>query len=129
MAPVARLVGAALIAAMLLSLVRQTHRSFAVPLSLAAAVAIFLFILPDLVQVVRLIQGYALRGGVDPAFLGVVLKVLGIAYLTEFASGICRDAGEAALSQRVELGGKILIFLLAIPVLNAVMALVLRLTP
>jgi stage III sporulation protein AD len=58
-----------------------------------------------------------------------VMKVLGIAYLTELAAGICRDTGEQALAQRVELGGKVLILLLAIPVLNAVLALVLRLVP
>jgi stage III sporulation protein AD len=129
MAAIAQIVGAGLIAALLLSLVRSAQPAFGVALSLAAAAALFLFLLPDLVQVVRLLQGYALRGGVSPSLLGVVFKVLGIAYLTEFGAGICRDAGESSLAARVELGGKVLIFLLAIPVLNAVLSLVLRLTP
>ena len=129
MASIAQLAGAGLIAALLLSVVRQQSPSFGLALSLAAAVAIFLFLLPDLVEVVRLVQGYALAGGVADRLLGTVMKVLGIAYLTELAAGVCRDTGEQALAQRVELGGKVLILLLAIPVLNAVLALVLRLLP
>ncbi len=129
MASIAQLAGAGLIAALLLSVVRQHSPAFGVVLSLAAAVAIFLFLLPDLIEVVRLVQGYALAGGVAERLLGTVMKVLGIAYLTELAAGVCRDTGEQALAQRVELGGKVLILLLAVPVLNAVLALVLRLVP
>lgn len=129
MATIAQLAGASLIATLLLAVVRQHSPSFAVPLSLAVAVAVFLFILPDLVEVVRLVQGYALRGGIADSLLATVMRVLGIAYLTEIAAGVCRDAGEAALAQRVELGGKVLILLLAVPVLNAVLTLVLRLVP
>ena len=129
MASIAQLAGAGLAAALLLSVVRQHNPPFAVALSLAAAVAIFLFLLPDLVEVVRLVQGFALAGGVAERLLGTVMKVLGIAYLTELAAGVCRDSGEAALAQRIELGGKVLILLLAVPVLNAVLALVLRLVP
>jgi len=128
-ATIAQLAGASLIATLLLAVVRQHSPSFAVPLSLAVAVAVFLFILPDLVEVVRLVQGYALRGGIADSLLATVMRVLGIAYLTEIAAGVCRDAGEAALAQRVELGGKVLILLLAVPVLNAVLTLVLRLVP
>ncbi len=129
MATIAQLAGAGLMAALLLSIVRQHSPPFAVALSLAVAVAIFLFLLPDLVEVVRLVQGYALAGGIAERLLGAVMKVLGIAYLTELAAGVCRDGGEPALAQRIELGGKILILLLAVPVLNAVLALVLRLLP
>lgn len=129
MATIAQLAGASLIATLLLAVIRQHSPTFTVPLSLAIAVAIFLFLLPDLVEVVRLVQGYALRGGIADRFLATVMKVLGIAYLTELAAGVCRDAGEASLAQRVELGGKILILLLAVPVLNAVLGLVLKLVP
>lgn len=129
MASIAQLAGAGLIAALLLSVVRQHSPPFAVALSLAVAVAVFVFLLPDLVEVVRLVQGYALAGGVAERLLGTVMRVLGIAYLTELAAGVCCDSGEQALGQRIELGGKILILLLAVPVLNAVLALVLRLLP
>ncbi len=129
MASIAQLAGAGVVAALLLSVVRQHSPPFAIALSLAVAVSVLLFLLPDLVEVVRLVQGYALAGGVAESLLGTVMRVLGIAYLTELAAGVCRDAGEASLAQRIELGGKVLILLLALPVLNAVLSLVLRLVP
>lgn len=125
----AQLAAASLIGALLLAVVRQHSPAFAVALSVTVAVAVFLYILPDVAEVVRLVQAYALRGGVTDRLLATVMRVLGIAYLTELAAGVCRDAGEAALGQRVELGGKVLILLLGVPVMNAVLSLVLRLVP
>jgi stage III sporulation protein AD len=129
MGEIGQVVGLGLAAALLLALVRQVRPEMGVALSIAASAAVFLLILPQIVDVVRLVQGVGLRAGVSAPFLATILRILGIAYLAEFAAGLCRDAGESALAQRVEMAGKVLILVLAVPILNAVMTLVLRLLP
>jgi stage III sporulation protein AD len=129
MAGVGQLVALGLTGALLLALLRPVRPELAVALSIAASAAIFWLVLPQILTVVRMVDGLGLRAGVAPPFLATVLRVLGIAYLSEFAAGLCRDAGESALAQRVEMGGKVLILVLAIPILSAVMTLILRLLP
>ena len=56
-------------------------------------------------------------------YFPVILKVLIIAYATEFTSALCEDAGEKSIGTKVELAGKIAIFFAAIPVFTSLLNL------
>lgn len=129
MTPVVQVAALGLICALLLALLRPLRPEVAVALSIGASATVFLLVLPEIISVVRLVEGLGIRAGVAEPFLAIVMRILGIAYLTEFASGLCRDSGESALAQRVEMGGKVLILVLAVPILSAVLTLILRLLP
>ena len=49
----------------------------------------------------------------------VVVKVLGIDYITDFAAQVCRDAGENGIASKVEMAGKVLIFYVSLPVFTS----------
>ena len=59
-------------------------------------------------------------------YIGIVLKILAIAYLSTFCSEICKDAGATSIASKVEFAGKILILALAIPILMAVLNSILQ---
>lgn len=61
------------------------------------------------------------RAGVNIIYLTTVLKIIGIAWLTEFLCQVCRDAGSSALAVKLEFAAKITILMLAFPVLVAVL--------
>ena len=63
------------------------------------------------------------RFNIDGAMTVVILKIIGIAYICEFASGICKDAGESAIAAKVETGGKIIIVYLALPLITSLLDL------
>lgn len=56
-------------------------------------------------------------------YFPIILKVLAIAYVTEFTSALCEDAGEKSIGTKVELAGKIAIFFVAIPVFTSLLNL------
>lgn len=61
---------------------------------------------------------------VDGAGIAAVVKITGIAYTTQFSADICRDAGESAVASRIELAGRLMMLLAALPmVLSAVEAI------
>ncbi|MBQ4347961.1 MAG: stage III sporulation protein AD [Firmicutes bacterium] len=62
--------------------------------------------------------------GIDENYVSVVLKVIGIAYIAEFGIALCKDAGEASIAGKIELGGKILILLISVPVISTLMELI-----
>jgi stage III sporulation protein AD len=53
----------------------------------------------------------------DSNYYGLLFKMLGVAYLTEFCSGICKDAGYQAIGAQVEIFGKLTILLAGLPIL------------
>jgi stage III sporulation protein AD len=121
------IVGFALIATIVLALLRPLRPELAVLLGLVAGALILLAVIPRIAQIVGLLEDMARRGGVGADYLAALLKIVGIAYLTEFGAQAARDAGEGALASKVELAGKILILVIAIPLVIAVLDLILRL--
>ena len=57
----------------------------------------------------------------DTGYLSVMLKMIGITYIAEFSSGICRDAGYQTIAGQIEIFGKLTILALGMPVLLALL--------
>ena len=119
--------GFGIAAVVLLVVVRHERPEMAVLLSAAVAAVLFGVIFSRIWAVIEVINQLAARARVDPTFLAVVLRVVGIAYITEFGAQVCRDAGEASVADKVELGGKVLMMVVAVPVLASIVDLVVRL--
>jgi len=102
---------------------------FAILISLAVALLIFLLIVPQLaglVALVDIISAYLSQG---QEYILVVVKIIGIAYIAEFATQICNDAGEGAIASKVELAGKVLIMGVAAPVIISLVEQVVAIIP
>lgn len=126
---IARVVAFAFISVVLIVVLRQERPELAMLVGVAAGAMLVLQMLAPLGQAVTALADMAARAKVERFYLDTVLRVIGVAYLAEFGSQICRDAGESALASKVELGGKVIIMVLAVPVVTAVVDVVLRLLP
>lgn len=93
---------------------------------LAAGVGIFLYMIGQLSEVIDFIKDIANKASIDTVYIGIVLKILAIAYITSFCSEICKDSGAGSIATKVEFAGKIMILGLAIPILMAVLDSILQ---
>jgi len=124
---IVKIVGVGLLAGMLISLLRQQKPELALQLSIAAGAMISLLMLARVMQVVEVLQTLSSKARVDETHLGIVLKIIGFAYVADFGSQILQDAGEKSMATKVEMAGKVLIMLLAVPILLAIMDTILKL--
>ncbi|MCL5676366.1 MAG: stage III sporulation protein AD [Firmicutes bacterium] len=118
---IVKIVGLGLVAGTLAILLRQHRPAIATLLSLAAGALILLLVMDRIAGITDVLQDLALRANVDGLYLGIVLKVIGVAFLTEFGAQVLRDAGESSIASKVELAGKIIIVVLAIPIIAAIL--------
>lgn len=123
---IVKVVAFSFIALFITQVFRDKKQDIAIQVSIAAGIIIFLFMVTKITAVLQFLQQLALKANIDFIYLNTVLKILGIAYLTSFCSEICRDAGESNLASKVEFSGKILILVLAIPILMAVLQSILK---
>ena len=65
-----------------------------------------------------------IQTGVNLFHIEIVLKIIGISYICQFAADICKDAGEASIAGKIELGGKIIIISLSMPIIYNLLDLV-----
>jgi len=124
-----QIVAIGLTAAVLALVVRQQRPDIAMMISLAAGTILFLMILGNLKSVVTVVNQLSRKASLDTIYLSTVLKVIGISYIAEFGAQICRDAGESSIASKIELGGKVLIMMLAVPILSALLETILKALP
>lgn len=122
-----QVIGIGLAATVLVVILTRERPDMAMLLSLTTGIVIFLLIVPQVAEVARLLEELTLRAHVKILFITSILKIIGIAYLAEFAGQVCRDAGQVAVASKVEMAGKIIILALAIPIISAVLDLFLKL--
>lgn len=123
---IVKIVAFALTALFIVQVFRDKRSDIAIQISMVAGILIFLFMITKITAVLQFLQQLAVKANIDFVYLNTVLKILGIAYLASFCSEICRDAGESSLASKVEFSGKILILVLAIPILMAVLQSILK---
>ncbi|WP_332697979.1 stage III sporulation protein AD [Halalkalibacter lacteus] len=124
-----QIVGLGLIATFLALVIKEQKPLFAFMLTVFVGVLIFLFLIDEIVKIIQMLEGIAEQANMNMMYLQTILKIIGIAYIAEFGSQIAKDAGQAAIASKIELAGKILILVMAIPILTAVIEMVLSLLP
>ncbi|MGF7057000.1 stage III sporulation protein AD [Brassicibacter mesophilus] len=124
-----QIVGIGIIATILAVVLRQQKPEYALQISIVTGLLIFLFVITKLNYVVQVLSNLAERVDLNFLYFSTILKVIGIAYIAEFGAQISRDAGENAIASKIELGGKILIMVLAIPILTALLDLIIKIIP
>ncbi|MCI1943746.1 stage III sporulation protein AD [Clostridium luticellarii] len=121
-----KIVAFAFIALFITLLFKGKRDDIAVYISIVAGIIIFLFMITKITAILQFIQQLAVKANIDFVYLTTVFKILAIAYLASFCSEICKDAGQGNLGAKVEFAGKILILVLAIPILMAVLQSILK---
>jgi stage III sporulation protein AD len=113
-----------IIVTILAIVLRQNNPEYALLLTLISCVFIFYLILPELGYLFKKITDITNEFTINKTYIKILMKVVGIAYIAEFASQLCHDAGENSIAAKIELGGKILIMTVALPVMTDLIDLI-----
>ena len=126
---VIKIIGIGLIALIVIIIIRQYRPEFAIYISIIAGVIILLLIMDKLTGIIQLLQSISNKTYVNNQYLSIILKITGIALLTEFAVSICKDSGESAIASKIEIGSKIIIIAMSIPIINNLLEIILKILP
>lgn len=91
-------------------------------ISLAVCLILMFFMVQAFDELVIFIQ--ELSGYMNLEYVGVLLKLIGIAYVCEFASGLCKDAGYQAISGQIEMVGRVGMMIITIPVMKGILDMI-----
>jgi stage III sporulation protein AD len=108
-------------------LLKKENPQIAMLTAAATGILIFLMLCSPLGELISLLRETAEQAGVGEGYFGIVLKVIGIAYLTQFGAQLCADAGESAIAAKIEMAGKVLMMTAAAPVLTGLLETVIGL--
>ncbi len=113
-----KIIGVGIIGGVLSITVKQYRREYGIFVGLATVLAILFMSLGTLETAIEEISLITEKTGVDIRYFTAVIKVVGIAYITQFGAEILRDGGEGAIAMKVEMAGKIFILGLTVPIVT-----------
>ncbi|TCS84026.1 stage III sporulation protein AD [Tepidibacillus fermentans] len=126
---IVQIVGVGLIATILAVLIKDQKPQFSFLIALFTGIAIFLFLIGKISLVIQVLERLAVQSNINMVYLETILKIIGIAYIAEFGAQMVKDAGQAAIASKIELAGKILIIVMAVPIISVIIETIIHLLP
>jgi stage III sporulation protein AD len=112
--------GIAILTAIIAVMLKRYNTEYAVVLSIAAGLFILFAVFANIMPAVKEINTFLKSAGLSSKYTGILLKTLGICFLTQFAADSCRDAGEDALASKTEIAGKVFIVIISLPLFEEI---------
>ena len=129
MADISKIIGIGLIGLIIIVILKQYKPELAIYVSIIAGVLILVFAIEKLTGIINLLQSISNKTNINSSFLKILLKITGITFITEFAVSICSDAGAKAIASKIEIGSKVIIITMSIPIITSLLELVLEILP
>ncbi|HDR6308655.1 TPA: stage III sporulation protein AD [Bacillus cereus] len=124
-----QIVGLGLVATFLAAVLNQHKSSITSLFIVFVGSVMFLLLIDQIHSILQMIDRVASEAKVSNVYVETLLKIIGIAYIAEFGAQITKDAGQGAIASKIELAGKILILVMAIPILTVVIETILGFLP
>ena len=119
-----QLVGIGIVGTILAVTVRSYRPEIGVGIALAAGLLIISAAIEPLGNAVAEMRAICEESGIDIGYFALILKIIGIAYMTQFAAEAAKDAGEGAIAKKLEFGGKAMIIAMMMPVVKNLLELI-----
>lgn len=126
---VIKIIGVGITALIIIMLLKQYKPEFVIYVSLIAGAIILFLIMDKLSGIISLLKSLSSKISINNQFLLILIKITGIAFLTEFGTSICKDSGETAIANKIDLGGKVLIIAISIPIISTLLETIIKILP
>ncbi len=124
MIEISKIIGVAFVTTFAAVLLRPTKPELSFAVTVTGVIIVLLFIVDALQNTLSAFTTIAAITGIENGLLKILIKIVGVGYLTEFGAGVLQDFGGNSLADKVVLGGKITIVLLSLPVLEGLINMI-----
>ncbi len=119
-----RIIGVGLVTAIAAILLRSTKPELSFAVTVAGCVIILIFSLDILWSTFGIFELIGEQTGIDNSLIRIILKIIAVGYLVEFAAGVIEDFGSKSVADKLVFAGKVIIFTVSVPIIQTLVALV-----
>ena len=124
-----KIIGIALIALIIIIMLKQYKPEYAIFISILTGILILFLVMDRLTGIINLIESIQDKFSINTQFIALLIKITGIAFLSEFAISVCKYSGEAAIASKIEVGSKIIIISMSVPIISSLLEIILKILP
>ena len=124
-----QIIGIAIISTALCLVIKKDRPEIAMFICILTGVIILTSVIFKLGFIIESINDLANKANIPSVYITLIIKLIGIAYLMEFAIQLCKDCGEGNIASKLEFGGKIIVMTMSFPILLSIVEMVLNIIP
>lgn len=124
-----QIAGLGLISTIIIVVLKSQRPEIGIQVGIVTGIIIFMLAASKLSAVIDLLSSYLKRTNIDVSYMTTLLKIIGIAYIAEFGAEVCKDAGESAIASKIEFAGKVIIIVIAVPIVTSLLDLIINIMP
>ena len=113
-----RIAAIGIITALCVLVLRENRSDIATLIGITGGVIILLSLIDYFTQIFDFLRRFIEKTGIDGSVIKALVKIVGIGYVADFSAGIVEESGSKALSEKIVLGGKVIIFIMSIPIIE-----------
>ena len=118
------------IASLIISIILKQYRpEYWIYISIIAGIIILMLVIDKITGIINMITSIANKASINTSFLTILLKITGISIIAEYTISLCKDASETAIANKVDLGSKIIIISMSIPIITSILESILKILP
>ena len=118
------MIGVGLLTAVAALLLRGTKPELSFAVTIVGGVILLIFAIDVMAETFGIFAQIGEQTGIDSALIKILLKIIAIGYLIEFAAGIVEDFGSKSIADKLVFAGKVTIFAVSLPILQAMVSLI-----
>ena len=124
-----KIIAIALITCVATLVVKPVKPDFAIFISVVGGIIILFYLLTYLSTIFDVFNQIFNITNINSSLYSIIFKIIGVGYLVEFTASLCSDTGNNSLGDKVLLGGKIIILVMALPIITSILEIVMELLP
>ena len=123
-----QLIGVCIVSTSVCLVIKKERPEIAMFIGILTGALILFSVVSKLNFIIESIQDLS-KKAIPTMYITLIIKLIGIAYLMEFAIRLCNDCGETNISSKLEFGGKIMVMTMSFPILLSIMEMILDIIP
>ena len=122
-----KIIGLGILICVVIIIVKQIKPEFAVLVLIAGSIIMLCYLFNYFTNILGVFDKIISKTGINAELFSIILKIVGIGYLIEFAANICSDSGNPAIADKIVLGGKLIILTVSIPIITNLLDIIVEL--
>ena len=115
-----------IIVSLLALFLKQIKPEYSLLCVIVGSVIILIYICNSILGVFDFFMNVVNKTGISQELLVIMIKIIGLGYLVEFSANVCRDSGNSSIADKVVLAGKLMIFVISLPIISNLFDMVLE---
>lgn len=119
-----RIIGIGIVGAVMVLMLKQSKSEMSILAGVATGIIILIIVISSLNDVILAFNKLVAKSGISQELFSGLLKIIGVGYVTEYSANICDDMGSPSIGKKLQLAGKLTIFLMALPIVTALIDII-----